>query len=547
MGVPSYYKKLISSIPGLVSKSTPSYTIEWLWMDFNCLIYHCLHRDDISPYPGEELKVEWEKELIEQIVKYTSKVIQKVNPTLGVHICIDGVVPMAKMRQQRLRRFKSSWMTAHGLSKDGGNESTELQNKEKWDTNAITPGTDFMMRLKLRLERMSNKKIHISGADEPGEGEHKIMTDWRTGQFKGNFAVYGLDADLIILSILNRDILGLENEVFLFREEINGGKIERDSLGEEEFEWFSIHLLREHIVSRVQINSDYSDNSELTKKKKQSEYILQYCFAMSILGNDFLPSSLGLKIRDDGHSELLEILDKLSEKRLHLVRENLEIDFHGLQTLFTLLSVEEHDRISHYVDRKLMQACGLGLIGNEPVEIQIGDNNWPLGHIEELCLRLERKKLIPNWEKKYSEWLLGSHEKSIEKVCEDYLYTIQWAWNYYIGNMKNICFNWYYPYKLPPLWKWLSNYLHKENKIINFPGNVLVRASDISPLEQLCIVLPLSSWNLIPKCKQKNLPSLAPQYFPEDFTFDSLGKRFFWECEAEIPLISIKEIKAFFP
>ena len=76
MGIPSYYKKLIDTVPGLVTKGHPSDNIQWLFMDFNCLIYHCLHREDTPPYPGDSNKEEWEIELCNSIVKYCLKVIK---------------------------------------------------------------------------------------------------------------------------------------------------------------------------------------------------------------------------------------------------------------------------------------------------------------------------------------------------------------------------------------------------------------------------------------------------------------------------------------
>ncbi len=538
MGIPSYYKKLVSSVNGLISKSVPQEDIDWLWMDFNCLIYHCLHRDDLREYPGEQEKDKWESELLNNVITYTLKVIHKVGAKQGVRICIDGVVPMAKMRQQRLRRFKSAYLAARGISKEGKGELKEGYVSPLWDTNAITPGTEFMSKLHTRLEKISNKKIHISSSDEPGEGEHKIMSDWRSGLYKGNFAIYGLDADLLVLTLLNRELYGFENKVYLFREEMTNGKITRDSLGEEEFEWFSINVLREHICNRI-------PNIDLHK-----DYIINYCCAMSILGNDFLPSSLGLKMRDDGHSELLQILDKLMEKGVYIVdpnNQNLQLSKDGLFTLFTLLSIEESSRISYYIYKKMMQAKGLGLL-DSTMDLRIGDNNWPLDNIQELCLKTDKKELVNGWESTYIEkWFPGFDNipYNIHKICEEYLYTIQWTWNYYIGKMGTVCYNWYYPHRLPPLWKWLSAYLEK-NKLSSFPNKVLIQAKDIQPLEQLCIVLPLESWDLIPSCKQKDLPSIAPQYFPSEFSFDPIGKRFFWECEAEIPLISICEIKALF-
>ena len=51
MGIPSYYKKLIDTVPGLVVRSganasaNASNDIQWLFMDYNCLIYHCLRQE----------------------------------------------------------------------------------------------------------------------------------------------------------------------------------------------------------------------------------------------------------------------------------------------------------------------------------------------------------------------------------------------------------------------------------------------------------------------------------------------------------------------
>ena len=84
MGIPSYYKKLIDTIHGLVSKGHPQGDINWLFMDFNCLIYHCLYREDTPQYPGPDKKDEWETQFIECIVKYCLKVIKFVSLKMNV-------------------------------------------------------------------------------------------------------------------------------------------------------------------------------------------------------------------------------------------------------------------------------------------------------------------------------------------------------------------------------------------------------------------------------------------------------------------------------
>lgn len=482
MGIPSYYKKLIDTIPGLVSKDCKD--IHWLFMDFNCLIYHC-----INTYTGDV--DEWEAQFIESIVTYCLKVIKLVNPK-GVFIAIDGVVPMAKMRQQRLRRFKSAW-----------------SKNDTWDKNAITPGTVFMSKLKRRLESMvcTHDNWFLSSSDEPGEGEHKIIAEWRKGTYKGNFAVYGLDADLIVLSMLGHECYHLNN-IWLFREEINAGKIQCDSFGEEIFCWFSIHLLKNWLTR---------DTNKM--------FILNYCFALSVLGNDFLPASLGLKMREDGHDELVRIIKSLKNS---LVDSTLTISLAGMIELFQVLSIHEPHRICKYISKKQMLASR---VDNE---LEIGENNWPLSHIEESVL-LNNRKLCNDWQEKYMGFF---HGFDMNTICKEYMYGIQWIWSYYTG--QEICYNWYYPHTLPPLWEWIHNY------VITNPlplQEIVVRGTDIKPVEQLVLVLPLESWSLVPPCAERSIPMFAPQYYPSTFTFESLGKRYFWECETMIPLPSILEIK----
>ena len=520
MGIPSYYKKLVEQNPGLIKSSHPEEEIDWLFMDYNCLIYHCLHREDILEYKGESEKDEWETQFLESIVQYTLKIIKTVSPKKGVFIAIDGVVPMAKMRQQRLRRFKSSW-----LSK---------QSSPKWNTNSITPGTLFMQKLHHTLEHMikkyGKKTWTLSSSNEPGEGEHKIISQWRTGKYSGNFAIYGLDADLIVLSLLGYQTSSLSHPIWLFREEINKGQIVYQSPGEESFEWFSIPILYNWLTQ------PYSHNTLL-----QSQFILNYCFSMSILGNDFLPSSLCFKIRDEGHSELLLILHHLMSSSTHLIDSStLTILSHSLQSFFHLLSTQEPQRILSYILKKHVLSRSMEN-NNDLSYLTIGNENYPLSHIEEKALLNSDKKLSSDWKEQYLTCFFKGfqyNQKTITQICQHYLYGIQWIWSYYLGQSSNICFNWYYPYSLPPLWEWLSTC-----SLPSFPQNIYLQAHDIKPSEQLALVLPLDSWNLIPPCPEKQLPLLAPQFYPQSFSFDTIGKRYFWECESNIPLPTILQIK----
>jgi len=475
-------------------------------MDYNCLIYHCLRRPDLRPYPGAAGRLAWEQEFLQSIVQYTKKVVGEVRPSKGVYIAIDGVVPMAKMRQQRMRRFKSSWLTEKGLAegqRDAG--ATSHVTREMWDTNAITPGTDFMRSLRLVLEKEASrhKGWHVSSSDEPGEGEHKVMAEIRNCTSTSH-AIYGLDADLIVLSLLTQDTLKEKGTtIHLFREEVENGSLVRNSAGEEEFQWFSINTLRDILATPIR----------------------DYCCAMSFLGNDFLPSSLGLKMREDGHEALLDLLAALHAKGLHLVDSKDEIDPTGLAELLRILDLQEEKAIETSLNRKLQQGRPYA-----SVELAVGDPNWALKQQAELCL-MEGRRLREDWRSVYQTKCL---QDGID-TAKIYTQGLHWIWNYYRG--LPVCYNWFYPWNLPPLWKAVSATV-ATNPI------PLVKASDILPIEQLCLVLPPSSWHLILVAKYQALMQKAPYLFPKDFGFCSLGKRWFWECEAKIPIPTILEVKA---
>jgi 5'-3' exonuclease len=528
MGIPSYYKKLLDTNPGLVTKSHPDKEIQWLFMDFNCLIYHCLHREDTPVYPGHSDKESWEKEFIECIVRYCLKVIRTVDPKNGVYIAMDGVVPMAKMKQQRLRRFKSSWLSKHS-------KEAKESDQPKWDTNSITPGTLFMNHLHSALHTMisnhSKSNWIFSSSNEPGEGEHKIISYWRNHLPQGPYAIYGLDADLIVLSLLGYETCSLQQPIWLFREEIHKGKIHYDRHGEEFFEWFSILHLRNWL------SIPYLDQPEL-----QHSFLLNYCFAMSILGNDFLPTSFSFRIRDDAHSDLLTILHQLISDQYFMIQSpSLQLHTPSILHFFSLLAKNEPQRILSFLHKKQsIQRYSSRLFDLSPPSI--GDDDWPLLFFEENILLTSTNQLSPSWQQLYlTHFFKGFtyNKKTIHQICTEYLYGLQWIWSYYTGQSSNICFNWYYPFSLPPLWQWISN----EFELPSFPQSILLTASDIQPVEQLALVLPLDSWSLIPSSPQKLLPQLAPQFYPDSFSFDTIGKRFFWECESLIPLPTIFEIK----
>ena len=70
-------------------------------------------------------------------------------------MAVDGVAPRAKMNQQRSRRFRSAREAADN-EKKAKQKGEDLPTEKKFDSNVITPGTGFMVRLDRQLKVRSS-------------------------------------------------------------------------------------------------------------------------------------------------------------------------------------------------------------------------------------------------------------------------------------------------------------------------------------------------------------------------------------------------------
>lgn len=509
MGIPSYYKKLADHTRGLVSKHYEG-KASALYFDFNCLIYHCARRPNstLPPYPGPEGNEEWERMLLDDIVKYVVKIWQTVGQPKEVFLAIDGVVPMAKIKQQRMRRFKSIWL-AEEEKKEGTRE-----NKPSWDTNCITPGTHFMKRLSLRLQELCAKRPHwsVSGAEQPGEGEHKVMAKLRERDAgEEPILVYGLDADLILLTLLNS-----KSPTYLVREDSEMGLVQLNSFGEEDYSFFSLEVLKRTLPSLVTIP--------------------EYVAAMSLLGNDFLPHSLTMKIREDGHNILVKSLKDLADSDIHFLVETngkLKVNQEALLSLFETWSNQESSRILHTLKKKL-QMRG---------RIEQGLDNRPLEWMVESGLVWKDNEtwmLHPHWKDVYTkDWLKCERECDVDKVCQEYIFGLQWVVDYYTGQTP-VNMLWSFSRLIPPLYCHLEQY----SKTYTFEEPVLNHADPIQPSEQLAMVLPLESWHLLQEPSLRSIPARLPQFWPTSFDFFSVGRTRMWECEPLIPILPVQRIRS---
>ena len=192
------------------------------------------------------------------------------------------------MIQQRYRRFMGNWKKnklIQNLEKDKIDEEIINKVKNEWDSSAISPGTDFMNRLSLALkihfkksQKYKSIEVILSNSLEEGEGEFKIFKYIKENveDDKENI-IHGLDADLIMLSLLQNKNIHLLREPIFFKLKSN-----------ENFIFLSIPHFKNILKQNYSV---YFKNSE--------NLIDYYVFLCFLIGNDFIVNLTFMKFRNN--------------------------------------------------------------------------------------------------------------------------------------------------------------------------------------------------------------------------------------------------------
>lgn len=81
-------------------------SIDYILFDTNCLIHPICFKIIKNNSNITNIDI-LEDKMINAVTEYILEIINYVNPIKGIYIAIDGVAPLAKIKQQRQRRFKS--------------------------------------------------------------------------------------------------------------------------------------------------------------------------------------------------------------------------------------------------------------------------------------------------------------------------------------------------------------------------------------------------------------------------------------------------------
>jgi 5'-3' exonuclease len=488
MGIPAYFAYVIKNHAEIVKRwNGEEKLVDNLYIDANSVIYDVVHKD-----AAEGIDVIHTEEgylaLIHKVVAKLQHYIDFVAPHKRILIAFDGQAPMAKLKQQRERRYKAV---------ADGREGTLF----------ITAGTIFMNVLNRFL--YSHKwgvggdvEVIVSGSDIVGEGEHKIFAYMR-GNVKyhkqSRTFIYGLDADLIILSLTHVNICP---NLFLFREDMDKQKGGGGQQPQRQYKLLvNIRLFAEHIEEKYRIP------------------IKDYIFLSFLLGNDFMPHFPTINLRTFGIDRLIETYAKLTaantsgEVNVLFWKEqdngNGNVCWANVLKFVALLAENEDKwmREEHWHRDKMeirMSKSPTDALCENP-------ENRPI-----FCRETEKYIApdYPNWRERYYRALfVCSHDENgknvgveveVGSIVSNYLEGLEWCMKYYTGTSTIANWNWTYKHNYPPL---LAD-------IVSFSPDFLAAAAaaaaaagtltaavthkgDQSPDDWIFYVLPECAWKYV--------------------------------------------------
>ena len=513
MGIPSYFSYIIKNHMKILQKfGKNTLNVHNLYLDCNSVIYDAIRElqkaGSIKPTIADNYKP-----ISNMVCKKIQEYIDNVSPSNTVYIAFDGVAPLAKMNQQKTRRYRSVFMEKHGIVQ-----------KSSFNSCLITPGTEFMDFLSNFTAEFfaKKKKVIVSAANKPGEGEHKLfqhIRDNRQSHLGQNTVIYGLDADLLMLSIFHHEYTNL----YVYREAPEFAKSLNADLENGEAYLLDITALCKSVCG------------EMNCRNNDPRRVYDYAFLCFMLGNDFLPHLPALNIRTNGIFTLLDAYkDTLGNNaNTFIIGDDGTIQWAQFRKVIQILAKQEEMLMqTEYKKRGEMR---FSTSYSTDAEKEAVFNNTPLLYreTEHYINPLER-----GWAQRYYKALF--HEPNtpefVDNVCSNYLEGLEWVYKYYTDSCVD--WRWKYNYHYQPLLNDLATVKTDKPFFTNIkppsPFHPKTQLSYVLPPEYLDIVLP-------------GITAKYSEYYQFNGEFQWSFCRYFWEAHLkmdDMPLAHLDKIDA---
>ena len=440
-----------------------------------------------------------QQQVFNDVCQNLENILMTVNPNKRLILCVDGPAPIAKQVQQRKRRYNSS------LERE--------ENDKSFDSNCISPGTLFMDNLSTYIDwfirsRLSenplwqNLEVIYSSSSVPGEGEQKLLMYIRKyGRNNESFVMHGLDADLIMLSLLTQfpKFYILRDDTFDYN---------------NNFLLIDIGSVRQQLIEMMR----WENENDL---KFNEEWVINdFVFLCFLTGNDFLPNVPSIEIIEGGVEVIISISKNVGRTHGHITRNksgNIVFCKTSLKRFLEIVSESEKELLEQkfknrkmYFEDKILEKSASYNIKDEKYDID-----------------------IEKYRDLYNDNVLEGED--LEKLSHSYLTGLQWIIKYYTKEVPS--WSWYYENHYSPLASTLIKYID------SYESPRYHKGVSLTPYQQLLCILPPKSATLLPKPLDSLLNTTLKKFNPSDVEIDLSGKLKEYMGIVKIPFVDVNIVK----
>ena len=130
MGIPSYFSHIVKNYARLIRKLVPnnkSFQVNHLYLDCNSIIYDAVRTIDFAKLEDSDINT-----ISYSVIHKIEEYVTLIQPDTHLFIAFDGVAPVAKLEQQRQRRYKSLYQSQMTKNIFKNKNIFNFLNKEKY-------------------------------------------------------------------------------------------------------------------------------------------------------------------------------------------------------------------------------------------------------------------------------------------------------------------------------------------------------------------------------------------------------------------------------
>ena len=459
-----------------------------------------------------------------------------------IYISIDGVPSKAKIVEQKKRRYISIFvenvhkiiLNKHKEYLKKNNNYNKIKHKVSWNKSInISPASSFMIKLdeelelfKIELKKMFKCNVIISGFNEEGEGETKIMRYINNNEIGSKICIYSPDADLILLTLIikNNNIKQsyvlrndqqksnkiVKNIIDCVDSMINITRLKNIILLQFDKKLNKTNIINDIIFIFTFFGDDFLHKLESINVKEDIKFLTEKYSSFILSKKYILYQDKGLfKINLENFAAFLKELIPYEDyflKRNHLLKKymNVRKEFkkHSPKkkdhSIFDyIINNKQLIKWSKTIDDRYHQSKVDNTNKYEIEKYQFNNmldtfyeklNNKDNINLGEFYnnKNISNKIFIESKKKFYDKYF-----KDLKLATKNYIMGLIWIVDYYFNDITyNI---WYYPFEKSPLLSDIYNGLTNLNNFDNLRNELKIKyisKYNLSPLEQLLYIIP---------------------------------------------------------